>query len=437
MLQQVQAAIRHLEKAPPGVPAGELRESVAFLRWLEAGNFTFLGVREYRLDGTPETGSLVPIEKAGLGVLRDPAVQVLRRGAELVDLTPEIRRFYFTPAPLIIAKANVRSRVHRRVHMDYIGIKTYRRDGTLEGEIRIVGLFTSQAYTGSPRDIPFLRHKVETVLKMAGYPAASHAGKALTNVLETFPRDELFQIEVDELEAWSEGILDLETRPRVRVFARIDRFDRFVSVLVFTPRDRYTSSVRERIGAFLSEVYKGRVSAFYPYFTDGPLVRVQFIIGRYEGATPRVEISELERGIADIVRTWDDRLAGAIAGQGARADALLAKYRSALLGRVRGDVPGGARAGGHPAHRAAGAGAARRHRLLPRGGRAGRAHPRRRLSLRRTDQPVAARAGAGEPRVPGDRRAVLRDQAALSRRHARGHAARHADRDGRRLAHRS
>ena len=330
MMQQVQAAIRHLEAGPSGVPAGELRESIAFLRWLEAGNFTFLGSREYRLSGQLEKGDLVPSAKAGLGVLRDPGVHVLRRGAELVDMTPEIRRFYAAPAPLIITKANVISRVHRRVHMDYIGIKTYRGDGTLDGEIRVVGLFTSQAYVRSPREIPFLRHKAETVLKLSGYPAASHAGKALMNVLETFPRDELFQIEPAQLQEWSEGILDLETRPRVRVFARIDRFDRFVSLLVYVPRDRYTSGVRERIGALLAEAYKGRIAAFYPYFTDGPLVRVQFIVGRYEGATPQVDVADLERGIVEILRTWDDRLADAIAASGPRAGALLAKYRTAF-----------------------------------------------------------------------------------------------------------
>ena len=245
-------------------------------------------------------------------------------------MTPEIRRFYAAPAPLIITKANVMSRVHRRVHMDYVGIKTYRGDGTLDGEIRFVGLFTSQAYVRSPREIPFLRHKAETVLKLSGYPAASHAGKALMNVLETFPRDELFQIEPAQLQEWGEGILDLETRPRVRVFARIDRFDRFVSLLVYVPRDRYTSGVRERIGALLAEAYKGRIAAFYPYFTDGPLVRVQFIVGRYEGVTPLVDVADLERGIAEILRTWDDRLADAIAASGPRAGLLLSKYRTAF-----------------------------------------------------------------------------------------------------------
>jgi glutamate dehydrogenase len=330
MLERLRAAMAGLRTAPSGVPSDLLAESLAFLEWLEAGNFTFLGAREYELDGDAETGDLVPRGGHGLGVLRDDAVKVLRRGAELVAMTPEVRRFFFAPAPLIIAKANVVSRVHRRAHMDYVGVKIYGRDATPTGEMRLVGLFTSQAYVRPPAEIPFLRHKVARVIERSGYPPASHDGKALLNILDTFPRDELFQIGPDELQQWAEGILELETRPRVRVFARIDRFDRFVSVLVYAPRDRYNTKVREKIGAFLSQAYEGSVAAFFPYFAEGPLVRVQFIIARYSGATPHPEPAELERGIVEIVRTWDDRLADAFAGLGSRAEALQQKYATAF-----------------------------------------------------------------------------------------------------------
>ena len=330
MLGRLEAAVWQLEMAPQSVPRDLLAESTAFLQWLEQGNFTLLGSREFALTGDAESGDLASVEGSGLGVLRDPDVQVLRRGTELVAMTPEVRRFFFAPAPLIITKANVMSRVHRRAHMDYIGVKTYRPDGSPKGEIRIVGLFTSQAYVRSPSEIPILRHKLDTVLAASGFAPASHDGKALLNILGTFPRDELFQIGVEQLQEWAEGILDLDTRPRVRVFARIDRFDRFVSVLAYAPRDRYTTQVRERVGALLAEAYNGRVSAFYPYFPEGPLVRVQFIVGRYGGETPQADVAELERRIADIVRTWEDRLADVIAAQGDRAEALLAKYGAAF-----------------------------------------------------------------------------------------------------------
>ncbi len=330
MLARLKKAIADLEKAPASVPAAMRQEAVAFLKWLEAGNITLLGMRDYRLEGDMQTGTLSATDAVGLGLLQNPDVKVLRRGSEFVTLTPEVRNFYLQPDPLIITKANVRSRVHRRAYMDYIGVKTYRADGTLAGELRIVGLFTSQAYVKSPREIPILREKAERVLARAGHPPESHAGKSLLNVLETFPRDELFQISADELAAWSAGILDLELRPRVRVFARVDRFDRFVSLLVFVPRDRYSTRVREEIGNYLATTFHGHVSAFTPYFTEGQLTRVHFIIGRHEGTTPKVSAQTLEQGVEAIVKTWRDRLAEALDKAGPKASALFGKYREAF-----------------------------------------------------------------------------------------------------------
>jgi glutamate dehydrogenase len=330
MLARLRKAISDLEAAPASVPEPQRNEAVAFLKWLEAGNMTLLGMRDYRLDGDMQTGTLAPTEAMGLGLLQDPALKVLRRGSEFVTLTPEIRSFYLQPNPLIITKANVRSRVHRRAHMDYIGVKTYGADGRLTGELRIVGLFTSQAYVKSPLDIPFLRRKVNHVLDRAGFPPESHAGKSLLNVLETFPRDELFQISTDDLAAWSMAILDLDLRPRVRVFARVDRFDRFVSVLVYAPRDRYSTRVRERIGAYLADAYKGHITAFYPYFTEGQLVRAHFIVGRTEGTTPQIPIETLERDVAALIKTWQDGLVETLAEVEPGGTMLAAKYLGAF-----------------------------------------------------------------------------------------------------------
>jgi glutamate dehydrogenase len=291
-----------------------LGETIAFCRWMRDGQFVFLGMREYRLVGDAEHGSLDVIPGSGLGILADPGVHVLRRGRELVVLTDEIRRFYLKPAPIIITKSNVVSRVHRRVHMDYVGLKTYAADGSLAGELRILGLFTATAYTATPGEIPFLRVKVERVFEAAGIAHAGHEGRMLQNILDTFPRDELFQIGVTQLASWVPALLQLEFAPRIRVLVRRDRFDRFVSVLVFVPRDRFSTSVRERIGALLADVFKGRMVTFQPYFTAGPLVRVHYIIGRYEGATPVVDEAWLEAAVGDIAATWEDRLGGHLGG---------------------------------------------------------------------------------------------------------------------------
>ena len=239
---------------------------------------------------------------------------VLRRGNEAVTTTPEIRAFLHGPDPLIVTKANAKSVVHRRIYLDYVGVKTYSQSGALTGELRIVGLFTSTAYTRSVMKIPYLRSKAEAVIARSGFNPGDHSGKALINVLESYPRDELFQVAVPTLRKHAEAILALGERPRVRVLVRVDQFDRFVSVLVFVPRDRYDSRVREKIGHYLKTVFEGRLSAYYPAFPEGSLARVHFIIGRSGGKTPKVEQSRLEAGIRDIVRTWEDALAEAAVG---------------------------------------------------------------------------------------------------------------------------
>jgi glutamate dehydrogenase len=312
MRGRMEAAVEEYQHSPPPIAVDELAEAIQFLQWLIDNNFTFLGLREYDFKGSAANGRLKPVEGSGLGILRDPDVKVLRRGRELVSYTPELREFLMRPAPLIITKANVRATVHRRTHMDYIGIKRFDSKGKLKGELRVVGMFTSVAYTRSPRFIPFLRRKLADVMEKSGHKIDSHSGKAMLNILETYPRDELFQISRNLLSETAMGIIRLNERPRPKLFVRVDRFDRFVSVLAYIPRDRYTSDVRQKTGALLAEAYKGGVSAFYPSFPEGALVRVHFIIGRYDGTTPSPDIADLERQLVEITRTWDDRLSRAL-----------------------------------------------------------------------------------------------------------------------------
>lgn len=315
---------------PPPLPEDEITEALQFLEWIAGDNFTLLGVRAYRFPGGDVAAD--PIEGSGLGILRDPSVKVLRRGRELVTTTPEIRAFLAKPQALIITKANVKSRVHRRVHLDYVGVKLFTADGRLDGELRIVGLLTSNAYTGSARSIPYLRLKVARVAKNIGFDPASYSGRALLNVLDAYPRDELFQIDVPTLEQFALDILQLTERPRIRALPRVDEFDRFVSILVFIPKDRYDTNVRLRVGEFLARIYNGRISAAYPAYPEGPLSRTHYIIGRDEGKTPQIDRATLESGIAAIVRTWSDGLKDSLdrekAGPAARA--LAERYAAAF-----------------------------------------------------------------------------------------------------------
>ncbi|MDN5004736.1 NAD-glutamate dehydrogenase [Bradyrhizobium sp. GCM10027634] len=333
MRDRVEDAIKTFLSNPPPLPIDEVAEANQFLQWLCADNFTFLGVREYRF--APDSDVSDDITTAeGLGILRDPDVKVLRRGNEMVVMTSEIRQFMREPTLLIVIKANVSSRVHRRIRMDYIGIKLYAPDGRLEGELRVVGLFTSGAYTRSARQIPYVRHKVSRVLQRAGFDPNSHSGKALQHILEEYPRDELFQIDVNTLFDFVMEILILYERPRVRALARVDKFDRFVSILVFIPRDKYDTDVRVRVANFLAQSYRGTVSASYVSFPEGALARVHYIIGRYEGKTPAVERTTLEAGISAIAATWADKLKAALAAStdGMRARMLANRYARAFTG---------------------------------------------------------------------------------------------------------
>jgi len=329
MLDRVAGVVAELKENPPPLPVGEVAEAIQFLRWLTDDNFTFLGVRNYEF--SPGQESLDPVFESGLGILRARDVHVVQRWNQPLVITPEIRAFLKEPTLLIVTKSGVRSRVHRRVYMDYVGLKRFSAAGKLIGEFRIIGLFTSTAYTRSARSIPYLRRKIDAVMTRAGFDPNGHSGKALINVLETYPRDDLFQIDEDLLYQFSQAILQLDERPRVRVLPRCDRFDRFVSVLVYVPRDRYTSAVRERIGDYLAGAFHGRVSAFHPFFPEGPMIRVHFIIGRNPGAAQDPARPALEAAVAAIVRTWVDEFGDKLAQNydPVRARALFERYRDA------------------------------------------------------------------------------------------------------------
>ena len=307
MLARLDQIVVELRNAGGSQHLAEREEALAFLEWLRDDNFTFLGMREYHFRGSGRDATVERAEATGLGILSDPDVRVLRRGKDPVTTTPELLAFLQGPDALIVTKANVRSLVHRRTYMDYVGVKRYDESGRVTGELRIVGLFTSTAYTRSVQRIPLLRSKANAVVESFGFDSESHSGKVLLNALESYPRDELFQVDVPMLAGFCEQIIELSDRPRVRVLPRIDRFDRFVSVLVYVPRDQYDTDARGRIGAYLKDVFDARLSAYYPAFPEGGVARVHFVLGRSGGRTPRVSQEVLENAVRRIVTRWEDQ----------------------------------------------------------------------------------------------------------------------------------
>ena len=304
MRSEAREVAAELGQRRPRLHALEVAEAKALLEWMADQHFTFLGYREYRLRRGPHRDLLQPVARSGLGLLRANR----RRKARTVVLKGDIREFARSKEPLIITKANSIATVHRATYLDYVGVKTFDAAGNVTGERRFIGLWTSSAYNQSPRDIPVLRHKVQSVIGHFGLSASSHDHKAVVHALETFPRDELFQASVAELVRTVRGIVNLYERAQVRLFERRDAFRRFYSCLVFVPRDRYNPQVRGRIEALAMEAFGGQAIESQIQLSESVLARLHILVRTPPDASPHVGVAELERRIMETVRTWADDL---------------------------------------------------------------------------------------------------------------------------------
>jgi glutamate dehydrogenase len=308
MRQRAIEVAADVERNPPALPPNEARETKTLLDWMAANHFTFLGYRQYRLRRGRSEDLLEPMPETGLGILRP------RRGRPIEPnvLTGELREHARQPELLIITKANSISTVHRSTYLDYVGVKTFDSQGRVTGEKRFLGLFTSAVYNRSPREIPLLRHKIDRVVAHFGLDPTSHDGKAVVHVLETYPRDELFQASVADLIRTVRGIVNLYERQRVRVFLRRDTFGRFYSALIFVPRDRYNTQVRQKIENVIREQLAASAIESQVQLSESALARVHMIIRLSPRSPERADADALEKLITEAVRTWDDRLRDAL-----------------------------------------------------------------------------------------------------------------------------
>ena len=305
-------------------------EDAAFLRWLAEDNFVLLGHR--RLTIAPD-GALGVSPDDNLGLLSDAAVRVFDVLRNPDALQPAVRAALVAPHPLVaVAKANRRATVHRPQHADVVLTRQFDAEGRVCGLRLFYGLFAAAAYNRNPRSIPLLREKVERMLARAGHAPESHDGRALRNILDTWPRDELFQAPEEDILAGAQRALDLAIRPRTALAIRHDPFERFVSAIVWLPRDTFDTRLRERVAGMLARAYGGRLSAFYINLGDTPLARVHYILATTPGALPKVDEAALEAAIAQASRSFRDRIAVVLTedhGETAAA-ALLARWRDAF-----------------------------------------------------------------------------------------------------------
>ncbi|MFC3714338.1 NAD-glutamate dehydrogenase [Sphingoaurantiacus capsulatus] len=305
--------LRRAATALAATAAGD-GEAAAFLEWLSQDNFTLLGFHEYRFDQAATDASFDPVSERGLGLLRGDVA--IWKGAQGFESIPDgMRRFFAGDEPVLITKASILSTVHRRAYFDYVGVKQFDAAGKVVGEKRFVGLFTSQALNAPPHTVPMIRRKVEAVNARLRFDARSHAGKALTHVLESLPKDELFQLDAERLADIAQGLLSLLDRPRPKLFVRQDPFQRFVSALVFVPRDAYTSGVREAVGDMLAKAFNGKLSRYDVELRAEGLARVHYILATTPGSVPAIDEAVLDARLTSLVRGWGDSLEAALAGQ--------------------------------------------------------------------------------------------------------------------------
>ncbi|HVY82646.1 MAG TPA: NAD-glutamate dehydrogenase [Steroidobacteraceae bacterium] len=342
--ERVRALSADLKNDPPPLPAEEVREARELLDWMESRHFVFLGYRYYKLQRGASQDKLVPDSRTGLGILRDsrhlshgivrtsPAdgQPEHRHGATVIR--GDIRAHARERELLILTKANSKSTVHRGNYLDYVGVKSFGPQGEVTGEHRFLGLWTSTAYFSSPRDIPVLRQKVERVVDSFALDPASHDAKAVINVLETYPRDELFQASVADLIRIVRGVVNLYERRTVRLLARRDPYHRFYSCLIYVPRDRYNTEVRQRIEQIVLEGFDGKSIESQVQISESNHARVHVVVRTNPNERRKVDFDAIEKRIAAAATSWNDGLRAVLVERQdeATALALASRYRRAF-----------------------------------------------------------------------------------------------------------
>ncbi|MFO8024549.1 NAD-glutamate dehydrogenase [Thiohalophilus sp.] len=337
MREQLRTIVESIKQTPLPLNEEQIEEDIAFLQWLDQDHFTFIGYREYALERTKGKESLKIIADSGLGILSRSSGTEYSRSFD--QLQPQARQKAHDPALLILTKSNSRATIHRPGYLDYIGIKRFDDAGKVIGESRFLGLYTSAAYIRRATDIPMLRRKVQYVMRRSGFRPHSHSQKTLLNIVETLPRDELFQCTEDELYEIAHTILQLQERQRVRVIIRPDAYGRFVSCLIYIPRDRFNTDIRLKVQGVLADLFNAQEMDFTVWLTNSVLARLHLILHLPPGRVPQYDIGKIEKQIAATIRSWKDELHAALIHEYGeeQGNRLLQEYNTAFPASYQGD----------------------------------------------------------------------------------------------------
>ena len=324
MRERVRAIVADLESNPPPLSSEEIAEARQLLQWMEERNFVFLGYRQYRLERGARQDTLRSQPRTGLGILR---ARSPGERPSVTALKGELRERARERELLILTKANSVSTIHRSEYLDYVGVKTFDARGEVNGEHRFLGLWTSTAYHRSPRDIPVLRLKVARVIQYFGLDPQSHDGKSVLNVLETYPRDELFQANTRDLVRICRGVVNLYERRTVRLLTRRDPYHRFFSCLVYVPRDRYNTDVRQRIEQIVLQGFGGKSVESQVQISTASHARLHVVVRTVPTEHQKIDVAAIEQQISDATLTWSDHLHEVLVTRRGEADGLVLANR--------------------------------------------------------------------------------------------------------------
>jgi len=338
MLDEVNRIAEDFREHPPPVDPEEVSETIDLLEWMRE-NFTFLGYREYEIADEDGEEVLRAVPDSGLGILRQKGGPPI--SASFARLPPDVRRMARHKHLLNLTKANSRATVHRPAYLDYVGVKRFDENGEVVAERRFLGLYTHTAYSATPWEIPVIRRKARRVLERSGLPHGGHDYKALVDIIETYPRDELLQMSEDDLFEIAMGIFNLGERRRVRLFVRRDNFGRFISCLVYIPRDRYNTRNRERIEQILDQELRGETLDYGTRVTESVLARLHYVIHVDPSDPPVYDVPGIEAKLAEATREWSDDLREALINSlgEERASVLAHGYADAFPAAYQEDFP--------------------------------------------------------------------------------------------------
>ncbi|MEE8495255.1 MAG: NAD-glutamate dehydrogenase domain-containing protein, partial [Xanthomonadales bacterium] len=335
--QRARDATSKMPDWAPRVDKDLMQESRAFMNWLIDDHFIFLGVRDYIVEKRKNRYQLKLVSGSGLGILRETETTVTSR--PLSSLAVEVRKRHNT-VPLIITKTNARSTVHRAGYLDYIGVLHIDEKGRTIGERRFLGLFTSQAYRLNAMDTPLVRVRAQRVIDSLILHQGSHAWKSMVHILESLPRDTLFQANSRELKEIAIGVLNLQERLRIRLFMRQERYGRFWSCLVYIPRERFNTENREAIQSILYRALNGERLDYEVSVSASRLALLQVIIRPRQGEEIKPDVTALEQKIIEAVRSWTDELTETLIHKHGEEQGLAyaARFRKAFPAAYKEDV---------------------------------------------------------------------------------------------------